>query len=560
MSEEGDLTITPFFDDPVKDIHPAIGTVDGVAYIGVWVPCMVTDKEGHSKNRDMLYLITSKREKILCTEQELAKHGWRLAYKPIHFTNRWELSDVQAYVKGSTVDVQKLFTDIVADYKEFTEMPDDGFFNFHALWTAGTYFHVLFNTYPYPYIGGVKRSGKTKIETVHFTFDFNAVFSNNMSVSSLYRMIQNSHATLLIDETEKLSNPNRAQEFRNILLSGYKKGCKTFRVEKSAKDRLEPEEFEVYSPKMLANIGGLEDVLEDRCITQFQRRSLNKKILNREIDIMDPRYTKFRDNLYKLFLCHWQEVKEIYAEISKCSELCELCVCVKTNFDSLPEGSKYLSSRELELWKPIFALAAFFDSVSTATAEKELVFTRSQHSLSSLMLDLACSLAAQRHTQNLTEVGEEILVQCLLQVVPKEQEECWVKVKQIKEAMSAQFEETQEWLTTKWIGSALRRLGFSDKKRMGTGYMYNIPSKTIEELKERMQIEELPKPEESEKPTIQEILESVRTNLGSVFAEEKMLAEIMQLGFSREEAQKRVDHFKVKELIVKDNIGGWHFV
>ena len=500
MSEEDELTITPFFDDPIKDIHPAIGFVDALAYIGVWVPCMVTDKEGHSKNKDMLYLITSKRGKILCTDPELAKHGWRLAYKPIHFTNRWELADVQAYVKGSAVDVQKLFTDIVSTYKEFTEMPDDAFFNFHALWTVGTYFHVLFNTYPYPYIGGVKRSGKTKIETVHFCFDFNAVFSNNMSVSSLYRMIQNSHATLLIDETEKLSNPNRAQEFRNILLSGYKKGCKTFRVEKSAKDRLEPEEFEVYSPKMLANISGLEDVLEDRCITQFQRRSLSKTILNREVDIMDPRYTKFRDNLYKLFLCHWQEVKEIYAEISKCSELRELCECVKTDFSSLPKEKEYLSGRELELWKPIFTLAAFFDSVFITTAKKESVFTSSQSSLSSLMLSLACELATQRRTQNLTEVGEEILVQCLLQIVPTGQEKYWLKVKRVKEEMSAQFEETQEWLTTRWVGSALRRLGFSDKRRVGTGYEYDVPSKTIEELRKRMQIEEPPEPAEPEKP------------------------------------------------------------
>jgi hypothetical protein len=60
-------------------------------------------------------------------------------------------------------------------------------------------------------------------------------------------------------------------------------------------------------------------------------------------------------------------------------------------------------------------------------------------------------------------------------------------------------------------------------------------------------------------PTIQEILESIRVRMGSVFAEDKILAEIMQLGFSPEEAQKRVDHFKQKEVIVKDDVGGWHF-
>jgi hypothetical protein len=59
--------------------------------------------------------------------------------------------------------------------------------------------------------------------------------------------------------------------------------------------------------------------------------------------------------------------------------------------------------------------------------------------------------------------------------------------------------------------------------------------------------------------TIQEILESVRAHLGSVFPEEKLLAEIMQLGFSWAEALKRMNHFKQKEDIVKDDVGNWHF-
>jgi hypothetical protein len=34
----------------------------------------------------------------------------------------------------------------------------------------------------------------------------------------------------------------------------------------------------------------------------------------------------------------------------------------------------------------------------------------------------------------------------------------------------------------------------------------------------------------------------------------------MELGFTREEAQRSIDHLKVKELIAQDDVGNWCFV
>ena len=549
IDETDDLTIIPFFDSRLQNIHPAIGIAEGehskLAYVGVYVPCQVTDKLGHMKTRDFLYLITSERDKVLALEKDLLARNWRLGYKPIHFENRWSLGDVQKFLNGEGVDIAQVYKDIIGTYKEFLEFSDDRFYVLNTLWSVGTYFHAIFKSYSYLYVGGIKRAGKTKTLTVHNVIDLNAIFSNNMSSSSLYRLIQNSKATLLIDESEKLSNPQRAQEFRNILLSGYKKGAKTFRCEKNAKDRIEPEAFEVYSPKVIGNIAGLEDVLEDRCVTMFQRRSRNKAILNSEVDMTQERYAIIRANLYKLFLLHWKEVLEIYEGLKDASELGELSEGSKCGLD----GSEYLVGRELELWKPLIAVAMFFDNHD---------FDSSQHTLSSLMIELACDLAKIRHTENVTEVGEENLVQCLLEKVPKDQLTYWVKVKGIKELLESRFEEKQEWLTTAWIGRALRRLGFTDKRRLGTGYEYNIPSATLEDLRQRMQIEE--QKDETEQITIQEILERVRPKLPSVFSEEKLISEVVLLGLSQEEAQKHVDHFKVKELIAQDDLKNWYFV
>jgi hypothetical protein len=499
LSEASELKIEPFFNDDIKNIHPAIGIVNGIAYVGVWVPCQVTDGKGHVTVKDYLYLVTSERQTILGLNQELIKRQWRLNYKPIHYKeNRWNLADVQAYLNGADVNPMEVFQQVENLYKEYLELPSERLYILHALWSIGTYFHVVFNSYAYLYVGGVKRSGKTKTLTVHSVIDFNAIFSNNMSSATLYRLIQNSCATLLIDESEKLSNPQRAQEFRNILLAGYKKGPDTYRCGKDAKERIEPEGYAVYGPKGIANISGLEDILEDRCISQFQQRTKKKDIANKEIDLLDPRYAKLRGQLCILFLQHWKELSVIYSKLTEASELGELgerSEGAKSNSNC--EGSEYVAGRELELWKPLYALAIFFDHYLENAPSQN-----TQGSLSSQMKQLSCMLAKQRHTENVTEVGEENLIQCLLEIVPNEQVAYWVKVKRVKELLGSRFEEHQEWLTTAWIGRALRRLGFTDKRRLGTGYEYDIPSATLEDLRQRMQIEETEEPGQPEGPEV----------------------------------------------------------
>jgi hypothetical protein len=62
----------------------------------------------------------------------------------------------------------------------------------------------------------------------------------------------------------------------------------------------------------------------------------------------------------------------------------------------------------------------------------------------------------------------------------------YYKVKGIKVAMAACFDEDQKWLTSRWIGSALRRLGFKDKRRVGTGYEYRLATKEVRNLALRM--------------------------------------------------------------------------
>lgn len=539
----GKLTIKPNLEKTVNEIHPAIGTVNKTAYVGVWLPCQITDDKGSETYKDLLFLVTDKRELLLANNNIFREKGfdWQLEYKPIRFPNRWAMKNVQGYLNGVNVNPVEIFEKIVAVWKKYLELPDEKEYFFHALWDVGTYFHCLFNCFPYIYFGGVKRSGKTKGLTLHHCLAFNATFSNNMSTAAIYRLVQNARATLLLDETEKLSSrgqmSERTREIRSILLSGYKRGARVYRVEKTKKDRLVPSPFDPFSPKGLANIRGLEDVIEDRCKPTIMKRSQNREIVNLEIDERSNVFGELRSELYILFLEHWGEIQHIYSQISELGELTEV-----VNLENIP-NNELLVGRELELWKPILALAVFFERKNVTISK----FTSSSSSLTSLILKLAAEDAKQRQIENTTETGEVILAQILLKFVKKEGfKDDFVHVKELKKEMLEAFDEEQKWITTRWIGNALRRLGFKEKRRVGSGYQYRLCKADVEDLVERLGIEE----EQQNKTELQKLDEIKKwifeNQKDGVIAASELTSKIIEQGF---DFQKILEKFKVEGLL-----------
>jgi len=421
-------------------IHPALEFSKDKCYLGIFLPVKKNDLE-----RDILCILTDEREIFPATIKELDKRLLSLKYKPVYFQRRISLECIKAFLAGEGVVPNSVFGEIKEELKKYIEFSSKKAYDFFTIWIIGTYLHPLFGTYPYIYLSGLKECGKTKTLMLVNCLAFNSIFSGNISTPSIYRLIQNARCTLLIDETEKLANPERAQEFRAILLSGYKQGIKVYRTEKNTRLRFEVQEFEAYSPKIIANIHGLDDVLESRCIKFVMRRTMNRDIGNREVNISDERWQEFRDKLYLLMLNHWKEMAEIYQSLAN-------------------EGE--LPNREWELWRPILAIAKFLSD-----------------ELYREMLSLAKEKSKERKTENVTETGECILVESLLDLV---NEPRYYKLKEIKEKMVEKFDEEQRWLSNRWISRALARLGFSEKRRLGTGVEYRLEPKAVVDLALRL--------------------------------------------------------------------------
>ena len=525
------LAVKPIFSDFWKRVHPAIDVVDGVAYVGVDLPCETTDNEGKTQLKEFHFLIGSDRSRILCHKEELAKHKIQLAHSVVRLRNRWSLESVKAWLDGvAKVEPDELYVAVKTAFETYIEFEDSRVYDFLTLWSIGTYFYHLFNSYPYLNIHGMKQTGKTKLDTLLSLICFNAIFSNNISTSSAYRLVQSGRCTLIMDETEKLRNPEREIDFRNMLYAGYKKGAVVYRTHK---DTLKPEPFEVYSPKVVTNIKGIEDVLEDRCITIIMKRGKNLNIVNAEIPFESQVWQQIRDMLYIFYLSYFHEVCELSEQVNL-----------------LGEGVfQKLKQRELEIWKPILTLALFFDKYFNGLFNE--------------MCEFAEGKSEEKFIENMTETLDYVLVQTLNSLV---EADGFYKVKVIKEAMASNFDEPQKWLTTKWIGNALRRLGFTQKRRFGSGYEYFLSKSKVKDLAERLGVSESASPSKftyslsSLNASIPDVYRALREKLTKPFYTHeavKLIKEVRQC--TSEEAEKLFQIWQNEGKIFLNPYGLWEW-
>lgn len=134
-----------------------------------------------------------------------------------------------------------------------------------ALWVVHTYAFTLRPVTTY--IGVVspeKRCGKTTLLEVLRRLANNALAASNISPPALFRVIQESQPTLLIDEADTFLQGR--DELAGILNAGYRRDNAFVVRVADRKKGTELAHYSCWCPKVLAAIGRLPDTLADRCI------------------------------------------------------------------------------------------------------------------------------------------------------------------------------------------------------------------------------------------------------------------------------------------------------
>jgi putative DNA primase/helicase len=141
-----------------------------------------------------------------------------------------------------------------------------------ALWTLHAWTVDAGDISPFlVLVSPTKRCGKTSALIVLYYLTPKSELASNISASALFRYVEETRPTLLIDEADSFVKDN--EELRGILNSGHTKAAAHVIRNVEVEGEHKPRRFSTWAPKAIATIRALADTLEDRAIVvQLQRK------------------------------------------------------------------------------------------------------------------------------------------------------------------------------------------------------------------------------------------------------------------------------------------------
>ncbi|HKZ45592.1 MAG TPA: hypothetical protein VJ343_02710, partial [archaeon] len=172
------------------------------------------------------------------------------------------------------IELEEIYQSMIKIFQRYLDM-DARYYKIVALWTIGTHFHKIFQTFPYLYLNATRGSGKTRLLKLISYFSRNGSVIGLPSEAFIFREAE--AMTFCFDEMDNIQQKEK-NDLRLLLNTAYKKGLFVPRMKKNKEGQIETEKFETFAPVAIANIWGLESVLQDRCVSMILEKSHNAQI------------------------------------------------------------------------------------------------------------------------------------------------------------------------------------------------------------------------------------------------------------------------------------------
>lgn len=462
-------------DYPIRTLKPQTLLDDGRIFMLVYLPTKVTKvkKNGDTETiTDEIFVNTAFfvvgikelneiRRKIVPYNDPHLSSNFNVRIMPEWNDVRWDIQDLKKWLdERDPTDPKTLYNSMLETTRKYIEFPDLSDYIKFVLWNIGTYCYQLFDAYPYNDFTGTKQAGKSKALEFQKNVCYNAIKSPDMSSSSMFRIIEGLGATVLLDETEQFKNQKNehAQHIRTLIMQGYTKDQYAVRSVSKEND-FTPVTFDIYGPKSMAHINAFDDTLEDRCIAQLMRRSVDNKIKNSHPTERDIVFQQIRNLCYRFFMDYGNEIHDIQDEARSLLKV---------------------SGRAQQLWLPIVTLALFFE----------------KHGVRGLLSAIESTITQSTQDRKLQEEEESLevkVVRFLDDICTKASNDgsnSWITASDLYSNLMADEKKwglSIEWFKQKKLGEILVRLGFK-KRRLDKGVQYQITKETVNEVKQRLEI------------------------------------------------------------------------
>ncbi|MFZ5645973.1 MAG: toprim domain-containing protein [Bacillota bacterium] len=374
--------------------------------------------------------------------------------RPLHSaTRRWSKTgtpySINMFLEGKEekVSTADLYKKVEALFRRYYNTYEEYDYVILTLFTMFTYYFELYDAVPYIFLNGPPESGKTTLCVLIQHLAFNGDLVSNISTSSLFREAEQKQLTLLLDEQEGISS-NKAHDEKGdylaILKDAYKR-TGTIKRQSAANYEI-TDEFQVFSPLVIANVKGLESIIKTRAI-QVNTRPTPKgaEIKTVPLKPSDPEFVQetqlVRDMLYCWVMQNHQELREL------------------PNF----KVGDIVHNRSEELFQPLFALASYIEC-SGEEGEFNLLEQLHQSLPSKLM---------KRASFKTKDPSELLREACLLalsdQGVTQNGVGAWISSFAIFDKLVEVTGQYRDFMTLQWIGDRIVSSGWitgeADKRR-----------------------------------------------------------------------------------------------
>jgi hypothetical protein len=392
-------------------------------------------------------------------DEATGKVGEQTTFTPVEpndFCSNWEKDDnekIDNKLKG-------IYFEIIKVLKNYCDI-EEKYYSLIALWIIGTYFQKDFPTYPYLFFNAMRGSGKSRVLRLITTLSKDGSMLNSLTEAVLFR----TSGALGIDEFEGISRKGN-EALKELLNSAYKKGIKVKRMRKvktKEGEQQQVEEFEVFRPIVMANIGGMEEVLGDRCIQIVLEKSNNSKITKKlEIFDNDTNIQKIKAFPFeKCRLCSVVTLVEVYMDWNEYIHYYNNNDTNNTNYitnTNVTNNTKELykqiydtniNGRDLELAFPLIIISSWLG--------KDILLE---------MLNTFKEIVEEKRKEDLVESIDVSLIDFVSQTLEGQ----WITIKDLCIKFKESIQNNEEWINDRWLGRALKRLSLTkEKKRMNYG-------------------------------------------------------------------------------------------
>lgn len=364
-----------------------------------------------------------------------------------------DLNEEKEREQENLLGVYRNIIDILKNYVDLEEK----YYSLISIWIIGTYFHKQFPTYPYLFFNAMKGSGKSRLLRLITYLSQDGCMLNSLTEAVLFRTT----GTLGIDEFEGLNRKGK-ENLTELLNSAYKKGIKVKRMRKAktlAGEEQVVEEFDVYRPIALANISGMDNVLNDRCITIILNKSNNPAIIKKiEMFEADDNIHLVKNFPFKeCSLCSVDTVFKVYNTYINNIYTHTYRTLHYTNytkfFNKIMESN--IDGRNLEITLSLLILASFIG---------DEVFDELMGTLKEIVEE-----------RNKDDVVENLDISLLNFLSEELETTSFVSIKELFNKFKTSVQIEDFWFNEKWMGRALKRLGLVlEKKRLNFGMVVKI--------------------------------------------------------------------------------------